>query len=86
MGQNHIGAVSWSDTWSRKFPPDAIFRIASMTKAITSAAAMQLIERAKRVRLAGHFAGDRRNGRRREMTAGSRQPLQDSHGSVEVIR
>ncbi len=42
------GAIGWSDIESkRRMKPDTIFRIASQTKAITSAAVMQLLEEGK---------------------------------------
>ena len=41
----HSGAFGWADRESRRrMAPDALFRIASQTKAITSVAAMMLIE------------------------------------------
>src|SRR5712675_501705 len=41
-------AVGWADREAgRKMTPDAIFRIASQTKAITSAAALTLVEEGK---------------------------------------
>lgn len=41
----HQQAVGWSDREAQKpMPPDAIFRIASQTKAITSTAVMMLVE------------------------------------------